>query len=488
VSRRRGASALGLGRDLVLAVAACAIAVLAALSIQLYMTEYQMRETSLAEAAHYVERHLRILPERGLHLPIPPGSSWASFGYPTVVFGPGGQVLYKRPNGLDPAVIAALAPQRLPAAGGQRGAVRIFRLALGEERIIGAALAARSGGRVIVVFKDENAPDVLVDDVVREFPYRSIAVLVPVFAGLLVGGWWIVRRRTRPIARASAIARTIGPDTLALRLPEEDLPPEVLPIVQAVNGAFARLERGAEAQREFLDRAAHQLRTPLTLLSARASLLADREAAAALQGDVRELARIVSQLLQLNELDALPDGGEALADLGAVGEAVRAELADRAAGRGQRLALVRPDAPVLVRGDPNVIEVAVRNLAENALRHSPEGGPVTIRVAADGELAVEDCGPGVPAALREKIFEPFWSDNPNGGCAGLGLTIVRRIAERCGAAVTVADAPAGGARFALRFAPAASAGLRRDPAALAAAIPASLALRRRRAALDRLAG
>src|SRR6185503_10527201 len=114
-------------------------------------------------AAHYVERQLKIGPNGETRLPSPPGSSWASFGYPTLVFDRDGHVLYERPSGFDPAVIEALSRERLPEAGEWRngGTIRIFRLSLGEQRIIGAAL--RTGGeRVIEVFKDENAPDVLI--------------------------------------------------------------------------------------------------------------------------------------------------------------------------------------------------------------------------------------------------------------------------------------------------------------------------------------
>ena len=214
---------------------------------------------------------------------------------------------------------------------------------LDKKRIVGAALhtGPDDGERVILVFKDENGPDVLVDDIVRDFPYQSARVLLPLFALLLLTGSWIVWRRMRPIAQVSAIAGTIGPHTLNLRLPERGLPAELLPIVREVNGALERLERAAETQREFLRQAAHHLRTPLMVLSARADTLGDSATAAELRADVRELSRIISQLLQLNEIDTLPEG-EAVADLGAVGEAVRDELAPGAAMRDKNIELSRP--------------------------------------------------------------------------------------------------------------------------------------------------
>lgn len=301
---------------------------------------------------------------------------------------------------------------------------------------------------------------------------------------LLAVGGVVLWRRTQPIAEVAAIAATIGPRTLDLRLPEDELASEIAPIVQAVNGALDRLQQAAETQREFLRRAAHQLRTPLTVLSARAGTLADSETAAELRGDVQELARIVSQLLQLNEIDALPDCGARLADLGAVAEAVRDELAARPADNGSRIRLVQPASRVLVQGDPNVIEIAVRNLVENALLYSPPGSAVVVRVGTDARLEVIDAGRGIQAALRAQIFEPFWSGDGPGQRPGLGLTIVRRAIEHCGASVAVADAPGGGALFVLAFRPPASSP---NAQAARATLPASHACRRRVAAFYRAA-
>ncbi|MGE5268760.1 MAG: histidine kinase dimerization/phospho-acceptor domain-containing protein [Thiohalocapsa sp.] len=346
----RTSLALALGRDLLLAAAVCALAILVTLSLQLRVGERDLRQRSLAEAARYVEQHIAAGPTGELRLPAAPGSSWSSFGYPTMVFAADGQLLYSRPAArfLDPPLIAALADQRLPtpkAAGG----VRFFNLNLGTQRIIGAVLHSSTPGRswIIIVFKDEHAPDVLVDDVIRDFPYRSAQVLGIVFTLLLVGGGLIIRRRMRPVAAVSRLADRIGPGTLDLRLPERDLPAEVQPIVRAVNGALARLERAAEAQREFLGRAAHQLRTPLTVLGARVAQLDDSGTTRELRRDVRELGRILTQLLQFNEIDALPVRAGDRADLAAVGEAVCEELREMAAKHDVTLRLIRPERRTL---------------------------------------------------------------------------------------------------------------------------------------------
>jgi signal transduction histidine kinase len=492
VSFPRTSLALGVGRDLLLAVLVACVMLLALLSVQLDRTEHDLRQRSLDEAAQYVAHHLKTKPDGSLSLPSVPGTSWASFGYPVAVLDDQGRVLFKRPEELDQTVIRALDEQRQRAARRNHllGAIRFFSVSLGSQELIGASLRVRadSGDRIIIVFKDENAPDVLVDDVVREFPYRSLQVMVPLLVLLLLGGGLIIWRRTRPIARVAAIAREIGPDTLSRRLPEEDLPAEVQPIVRAVNGALERLQAAADAQRVFLRRAAHHLRTPLTVLSARASMLDDSETAAQLRGDVGEIARIIAQLLHLNEIDTMPEQPGTLADLAAVGEAVRQDLAARAVRQGLFIELNAPAAPVLVHGDPNVIEVGVANLVENALQHSPPGGAVEIVVAPDARIAVADSGPGVPAELRGRIFEPFWSGDRHGARPGLGLAIVQRVADRCGATITVGSSAKGGAVFELRFVPAAHDAMQADAAAAARMVPASLLQRRRLQALEDAAG
>ena len=479
--------ALSVGRNYLFALLIGAAPTLVTLSVQLAMTKQALREDALDRAAQYIADHLQIDPSGEARLATPPGSSWATINYPAVVFDRDGRILFEQPARLDPELVAALSDRRRAADRGHRpGADRFFTLALGERRIVGKGLLTGSGDdeRVIEVFKDEDAPDVLIDN--SGFPYQSAWVLLPLFALTLLIGSWIAWRRMRPIEQVSAIAETIGPHRLNVRLPERDLPAELLPIVQSVNRALERLDRADETQREFLRRAAHHLRTPLMVLSARTDSLDHSETTAELRRDVRELSRIISQLLQLNEIDALPDG-EAVADLAAVGEAVRDELAPRAARQDKRIELMPPDDPVLVRGDPNVIEIAVRNLVENAIQHSPPGLTIDLRIGADARLEVVDAGPGIADDRYDRIFEPFWSGDPHGVRAGLGLTIVSRIAERYAASVTVTAAPGGGARFAMQFQQSAVRLTDLDPAAVRASVPASLAHRRRREALDRAA-
>jgi signal transduction histidine kinase len=220
-----------------------------------------------------------------------------------------------------------------------------------------------------------------------------------------------------------------------------------------VNKAFDRLERGFRAQRDLTADVAHELRTPLAVLRMRVEGLADEVAKGRLEADIDVMGRTVSQLLTVAELENVVVDPSDRADLRQVGVETVQHLAPLAVLEGKEIELVGADAPVWVCGQPDFLFQAVRNLAENAIAHAPTGSRVTVVVIADGRIAVLDRGPGVPAALRDVLFQRFWRQRIGGSAAGagagLGLAIVARIAQSHGGAVTVDDRPGGGAVFTL---------------------------------------
>jgi len=176
---------------------------------------------------------------------------------------------------------------------------------------------------------------------------------------------------------------------------------------------------------------------------------------AALGAGIERAARLVEQLLALARAEpGAPLAAPAVFDLA---EAVRTAVADTvplAQARGTAIEL-HADAPVPVRGDAAMLGVLARNLADNAVRYAPPGSRVELRVEGDGTAAllrVDDAGPGVPPAERERVFDRFYrgaaGDQPG---TGLGLAIVRRIAERHGASVVLGDSPLGGLRVDVRL-------------------------------------
>lgn len=215
------------------------------------------------------------------------------------------------------------------------------------------------------------------------------------------------------------------------------------------------LARLLAQQKRFTANAAHELRTPLAVLRARLDGV-DGADAARLTADVDRMARLVEQLLSVARLEArmveLEDG----VDLCAVARNVAAALFPMALAEGKSITVDAPATPVVVRGSVFALEDALRNLIDNGLRHSPPGGVVEVTVAEAGELAageliVGDRGPGLPAALRDQLFEPFVHGPGRRGGAGLGLAIVAETAALHGGVATAADRPGGGAEFRLSF-------------------------------------
>ena len=329
-----------------------------------------------------------------------------------------------------------------------------FALHRGDTGLVGVTVAADIGGPPLLlqVSEDLEHRDVLIDDIVAEFFTRVGWITAPILLLLLVIDVLIFRRALRPIVAASALAERIGPARTELRLPEEGMPQEVVPLVNAVNQALDRLEEGFRGQREFTADAAHELRTPLAILRTQIDTIADRELASSLRDDIESMSRLVNQLLDIAELETFVIGEDEIADLAAIATEIATYIAPLALAQRKTVAVTGADHPVLVCGNADTLGRAVRNLVENALSHTAPGTTVEISVAAAGELSVMDRGPGVPSTEREQIFRRFWRrDRRRVGSAGLGLAIVKRIAEMHGAAVSVTDRQGGGAIFSIRF-------------------------------------
>lgn len=310
----------------------------------------------------------------------------------------------------------------------------------------------------VVVAGGHEPQELLAASLSQDLVLRGLWLILAIGAAAVAVSVLTIRRGLAPLRRASAIAARIGPEEAKLRLPAEDLPGEIRPLIAAVNHALARLERGIERQRRFAADAAHQLRTPLAVLTARLDGMAGAEAEA-LAGDVERMNRLVDQLLKLARIDAVPLETSARVDLHAVALEVVEQLAPIAIAAGREIVLSETRAHALVRGNHWALAMALANLVENALAHSPSGGEVEIEIATPGTIRVLDRGPGVPEAARAAIFRRFTttragSAGPGAGAgpagAGLGLAIVAEIAAAHEGGVEVSDRPGGGAAFAFR--------------------------------------
>jgi signal transduction histidine kinase len=183
--------------------------------------------------------------------------------------------------------------------------------------------------------------------------------------------------------------------------------------------------------------------------------MADKEKQKELSRDIARMKRIVSQLLDIAELEAFTVGLDETADLNAVCGEVAAFVAPLAVAEAKQIIFDAPECPVPVRGNAEVIFRAVRNVAENAIRHTPEKTTVTITVAADGAVSVADQGPGIAPTERAQIFQRFWRKHRSGSTgAGLGLSIVKRIMDAHRGEIGISDPGEAGCVFTLKFRPA----------------------------------
>lgn len=302
--------------------------------------------------------------------------------------------------------------------------------------------------RVFVVRNEERNVEVQVGqkykqrlDILEELaehlwlPVSGMLVLLALVCWLLTG------RVLKPLRQTASAIAAKTPDDLTLA-PTAGQPAELLPIVQALNGVLGRLDSALQAERRFTADAAHELRTPLAGLHMHVQLLQRQHPELAapfgkLRQDISRSTALVDSLLTLARLDPLSREGLAREPvaLAPLLDRLRAAHADEAARRGITLAVRDTLAPeqATVTAHPAMLEIALRNLLENALRYCPDGSRIEIEASwhnGHHRLAVRDDGPGVDEASMRRLTERFFRVlGQDASGSGLGLSIVKRIAD-----------------------------------------------------------
>ena len=258
---------------------------------------------------------------------------------------------------------------------------------------------------------------------------------LPLLALLL---WFAVTRGLRPLVKLTREVARREPDNL-VPLNAGAAPREVVPLIEHLNRLFGRIDFSLQKERRFTADAAHELRTPVAAIKAQAQVAraayGETERVHALDNAILgcdRAAHLIDQLLTLARLDALDDSAAERCRLREIASEVIAAIAPAALEKGAQIELLDGDE-VVVRGNPGLLRILLRNLIDNAVCHTPSGTLVQINIADEhGEicLSVSDNGFGIPEPEREKVMERFYrSLGTQASGSGLGLSIVKRIAE-----------------------------------------------------------
>lgn len=368
------------------------------------------------------------------------------------------------PNGvvlrrLDGGMIAAADRWAMDAVPGYPGLIEEHAYQIGHDIRTGERLASVA----VVLERGVIGPEPAILQVARpmtdfrpifgSFVIETLDEMWWIFVLLLIGCLAVVKvtidRSMRGVLAASEMAASISPDQIDQRLPVVGLPSEVAPLADRVNDALDRLERGYEAERSFAASAAHELRTPLSILRAEVERFPAGTGRDAALRQIDRMARRIGQLLQLVRIDTWrpdpSDGAEAV-------QVARSVLSDYSPA----VVLAGGDVTFRAEGtaqgwivDRVLFEIVLGNLLDNAARYGGDHPQVRVTIA-DRRLVVEDSGGGIPLADWDRIFDLFWRRGDNGQGAGIGLALVARIAARTGCRVSVGRSDLGGA--ALSFA------------------------------------
>ena len=315
------------------------------------------------------------------------------------------------------------------------------------------------GGRAVTVSGVEYLMRVAaVDDpaglqtkvLIGEVIDRVTLPIVPLTLFLFAVLWLALDRSLAPVEATARAVRDVDLAKGSVRLDLSGVPAEIAVLGETVNDLLDRLDEVIKAHHDFAANVAHELRTPLSLILLDLEHSKEASSRHAL-AEVQSMTRLVDQLLSISRLEGLGASTFAHVDLSAVARSVAVRLAPGALEWGVDLGVVAPDT-VVVMGRAEVIDSALRNLVENAVRVSPHGAGVEILVGPGPAVSVQDHGPGIAGEQLATLFERHrQGDRRTRGAAGLGLEITKRSIELHGGRIEVTSALGHGSTFTLIF-------------------------------------
>lgn len=285
----------------------------------------------------------------------------------------------------------------------------------------------------------------------------GVLAIVAFASGWVLSGWSL-----RPMGRMAAVARDISGTELSRRIALRGPDDELKDLADTFDEMLDRLQASFEDQRRFVQDTSHELRNPLAVTRTNLELVLDdpdasveelRDAARIAYTSAGRVGAIVDDLV-VQARSGVPGSVVSTVDLGALANEQTDEFAASAATRNLRLVVDVRTPNVSVRGDEAALRRAVANLVTNAVRLAPAGTGILLTVGVENDMAfiaVTDEGPGIAIEDQAQIFDRFWRGPDSGKGLGLGLSIVRQIAERHGGRVDLASAPGSGSTFTLRL-------------------------------------
>lgn len=304
---------------------------------------------------------------------------------------------------------------------------------------------------IVQVAQSEESANTFSNILLQDFLQRLLVFGIPFMLVLIAVIYWSIRQSLKPVRIASEKAEAISFKRMDMRLPESHMPSEIKSLLHAVNSAFSRLEYGVQSQREFTANAAHELRTPLSILRSHVDSLENGETVQRLRQDIDAMTRLTTQLLDMSRLDFPETLPMEKIRLDQIINQVCRDFWPFFIDAQKELQTEGLDQKSEILGNQDAVYRAIRNLLENALTHSPAKTPVKIELE-DRKIKVKDYGNPISVSEQKKIFERFQRakhSGPSGG-AGLGLSIVKRTMDLHGGNVHYETSEKGNA-FILEF-------------------------------------
>lgn len=300
--------------------------------------------------------------------------------------------------------------------------------------------------RTVIVQPTEARDEIAINSAMR--------TLIPLLLLLPVLVWLIVRIVRSELAPITLLSRNLDeqPADQPQAVADDGLPDEIIPFVHAINRLLERVNHLLGQQRRFIADAAHELRSPLTALSVQAqnlrqagSLEVMQARVVPLQAGIERARQLTEQLLSLARTQAGTNGDSEI-NVSAMARELIAEYLPLAEARRIDLGL-EEITPLFLRAEPDALRLIIKNALENALKYTPEGGEVTLRLLSDNNSAiieVIDNGPGIPVTERERVFDSFYRMPETAGeGSGLGLAITREAAIRMGGTISLHERQKG---------------------------------------------